>query len=236
MICNPLYFFPVEANRLYHAKKETKEFRSALKQIQQNIDISEYCDLRANDKTAGKLVRKQKTAMMLVFVFAFAGLGAAFILWLADKLAGESDIFIAALFIIVMVSFLIELSMCMYVLRLKRKLILHYLETYQPVCEDFDEETLSKAGLYGLRTVGNRVDIEDCCFDVEDDESEHEFTSCRCIFCMKCVKNSDITDFDESNSAICPYCRKTSLMYSMGEVSDNFINILNTYWSAVNSL
>lgn len=223
--CNPLYYYPVESNRLYYSKKGTKEFRKAFKAMP-SFEITGLCWAQY-DKKANRLSRISDILLILAFILAFAAIAAAVVFAVSESFAA---------FMAVMTFFAAIVLLTPFILAIRKRLILYYLSFYKPVCEEWDEETLQRIGRLGLRVPVKKVEIEENCFYDKEEGDDFEFTDCACISCMRMVRNGEIKEFDSNNSAICPYCGKVSLMYNTGEISPDFLEKLHVYWSMVHSL
>lgn len=246
MTTNLLYYYPVEANVLYNSKKNSKEYRKAVKEINPlpfNVDNFFKNDSFVNKVCRSYMVRTKIFMGYLVLFFIWL-IGA----WITDfegKFFGNGVIGA----VIILSAFVFDIIIMDMVVKTRNKLIGHWLETYEPVHIECDELTLLRIGLCGLRTIGNKAEIEDGVADkvevdggyVQSGEGDENaeicaFTDCACISCKRIIRNSEIKEFDGNNSAVCPYCGEVSLMYKTGEISPEFLEKLHIYWSAVNSL
>lgn len=132
--------------------------------------------------------------------------------------------------------FAVIVILALFILAIRKKLVLYYLSLYKPVCEEWDEDILSRTGRLGLRVFGNKTEIEESCFYDKEEGDDFEFTDCACISCMRILRNGEVKEFDSNRSGICPYCGKTSLVYNAGEISMELLEKLHIYWSTVYSL
>lgn len=225
MTANPLYYYPVEANRLYYAKRRTKEFRKAFREIPLS-EITGIC-FAQHDKKANRLSRISDTLLILELILGFAMIVAGFVFAFSESFAA---------FMMAMALWAVIVIQALFILAIRKKLILYYLSFYKPICEEWDEEILSRIGRLGLRAFGNKTDIENNCFYDKEEGDDCEFTDCACISCMRIVGNDEVKDFYRNRSGICPYCGKISLVHNAEGISSDFLQQVHDYWSTVNSL
>lgn len=225
MTANPLYYYPAEANRLYYAKRRTKEFRKAFREIPLS-EITGIC-FAQHDKKANRLSRSSDTLLIFEFIFAFAVMAAAVVFAVAESFAA---------FMTVMSLFAVIVIQTLFILAIRKRLVLYYLSSYKPVCEEWDEEILRRIGRLGLRVFGNKTEIEEFCFYDKEEGDDFEFTGCACISCMRIFGNGEVKEFDRNRSGMCPYCGKTSLVYNVEGISMELLEKLHIYWSTVYSL
>lgn len=225
MTANPLYYYPAEANRLYYTKKGTKEFRKAFSAMP-SFEITGIW-FAQHDKKANRLSRISDTLLIFELILAFAAIAAAVVFAVAESFAA---------FMTVMALFAVIVIQTLPILAIRKRLVLYYLSSYKPVCEEWDEEILRRIGRLGLSVFGNKTEIEECCFYDKEEGDDFEFTGCACISCMRIFGNGEIKEFDSNRSGICPYCGKASLVPYVGGFSMELLEKLHTYWSIVYSL
>lgn len=226
MFKNPLYYFPVEANRLYYAKKGSKEYKKLTAEI-----AAKTADLYVNDdELFNEYTSKIKRKLTAVFVFAFLGLAAASAMQITD-MTGASDLIFALFFCVCMLSCILAIFLSVFVVSLRRKLIQHLLKDYTPVCEEFGEKILREVGILCLDTLGNRDNIEYILEEKEDGQELGELAECVCISCLKPTRNPYNMQFDKNESAICPYCGKKTMIGKAQCMSDAFLQKIHIYAS-----
>lgn len=228
MFRNPLYYFPVEANLLYHAEKGSKEYKKLAAEIVAKTDGMYVND----DEVFRGYTAKIKRRLIAVFVFAVVGFVSFSAMQITDKIDSDADLIFALFFCVGMLSCIITIFLSIFVVRLRRKLVQLLLKDYTPVCEEFGEQVLREIGILCLDTFSNRDNIE---YILEEEENGRDFcglAACICILCLEVTKDSDITQFDEKGSAVCPHCGEKALIGKAQCISDNFLKKLHRYASA----
>lgn len=224
MFRNPLYYFPIEANILYYAEKGSKEYKWAVRTISFFISAKAFA---GKDEKADKINVRLNRLIVVGFILALIDFGLFAAMMFADKI---SDTVFALLFCGGMLFTGILIGLCLYVTGLRKKLILLFLESYKPVCEDLDSDTLGKIGVCLHGSLIDKDDIEIGSYERDADEGDVEFDSCTCVSCMQRTENKDITKYDKHGNAICPSCGNAALVITPEEPSE-FLDLLHRYYS-----
>lgn len=228
MFRNPLYYFPVEANRLYHAEKGSKEYKRLTAEIAGRTDGMYVND----DEVFTEYTAKIKRRLNVLLAFASVGLISAAAMQITDKIDSDADLIFALFFSLCMLSCILTMFLSVFVVSLRRKLVQHLLKDYTPVCEELGEKVLKEIGSLCLDTLGNRDNIEYILGDKEDGQDFGELAECVCILCLKTTRNRHNMQFDRNESAICPYCGKKAIIGTAQCMSDAFLQKLHRYAEA----
>lgn len=228
MFRNPLYYFPVEANRLYHAEKGSKEYKKLTAEIAAKTD-----GMYANDdEVFTEYTSKIKRRINALLAFASVGLISAAAMQITDKIDSDADLIFVLFFCLCMLSCILTIFLSVFVVSLRRKLVQHLLKNYAPVCEELGEQVLREIGILCLDTLGNRDNIE---YILEEEENGRDFcglAACVCILCLEVTEDSDITQFDDKGSAVCPHCGEKALIGRAQCMSDDLLQKLHRYAEA----
>lgn len=228
MFRNPLYYFPVEANRLYHAKKGSKEYKKLTAEIAARTD-----GMYANDdEVFTEYTSKIKRRINVILAFASVGLVSAAAMQITDKIDSDADLIFVLFFCLCMISCILTIFLSVFVVSLRRKLVQHLLKNYTPVCEELGEQTLREIGSLCLDTLGNRENIEYILGESTDGQELGELAECVCILCLKTTRNRHNMQFDKNESAICPYCGKKAVIVTAQCMSEAFLQKLHRYAEA----
>ncbi len=231
MFRNPLYYFPVEANRLYHAEKGSKEYKKLTAEI-----VAKTNGMYVNDdEVFTEYTAKIKRRLIAVFVFAVVGFASFAAMQITDKIDSDADLIFALFFCVGMLSCIITIFLSIFVVRLRRKLVQHLLKDYTPACEEFGEEVLAAVGMSCLSAVGNEEAIDCGYFEDCDESDEGEFEDCFCVNCGASISRTLITDFDEHESAVCPKCGMSTVVI-VPMTSDEFRKKLCKYYREISAL
>lgn len=226
MFKNPLYYFPVEANRLYHAEKDSKEYKKLTAEI-----AAKTANLYVNDdELFNEYTSKIKRKLTAVFVFAIAGLVSAAAMQVMD-MTGASDLIFVLFFCACMLSCILTIFLSVFVVSLRRKLVQHLLKDYAPVFEELGEKILREIGVLCLNTLGNREHIEYILGEEDEGTAIVELAECVCVLCLKTTRNLHNMQFDKNESAICPYCGKKAMIGKAQCMSDAFLQKIHIYAS-----
>lgn len=217
MLKNLLYYCPLEANKLYYAQKNSKEFKRAINELKFITDFPVI-----NDDKALSIQKKIKGSIKLCLFLASFILIAAALFALSDKFGTSSDVLFVSLFLLVIIGCIVEIIVCIYSLRLRKKLINYFLESYQPV--DKDDETLRLFGDLCRQTL---FSIEVNCDSNGTGEADLGLV---CLSCLSETDFSNVARFYKNDIPCCPYCSKASLIYKNATLSDDFLNELSHYW------
>lgn len=229
MFRDPLYYIPVEANRLYDAKKGSREYKTALRELSKWLNMVEF--LTFEDERAKRIAARIKRRLILVFVLAFTALGCAAGFAISEKFSENVAV---VLFLLTIGLTAILGFVTVRIVHLRRKLVLMMLESYKPVCREFSEEVLSAVGMSCLSAVGNAEAIGCGYFEDCDESEEGEFEDCFCVNCGASIVRTRITDFDEHESAVCPQCGMSTVVIAP-VTSDEFREKLCKYYREVSA-
>lgn len=227
MFKNPLYYFPVEANRLYHAEKGSKEYKKLTAEIAAKTDGIYVND----DEVFTKYTAKIKHKLIAVFLFAAIGLASFTAMQITDMIDSDADMIFSLFFSIGMLSCLLTINMSVFSVSLRRKLVQHLFKNYIPLCEEFGEKILKEIGILCLDTLGNRDNIEYVLGEKEKGQDLGELAECVCVLCLRKARNLNNIRFDKNESAICPNCGKKAMICTAQCMSDEFLQKLHMYAS-----
>lgn len=240
MIFNPLYYCPVEANRLKNGEKFNQ--LSTAEQTELNRAVFEK-KLAEYDSTAKKLydehdkIYSVHVALILVILLI---VGVLVYLLFTDRFN--------ALYLTVLVPIIAAAAVTSVISgKRKKKYIEYLLEDYQPVCTELDENDLREAGFLGRLTVRNmeyfdkngvpRRAIEG--IDISYRRQKYEyywFFSCVCAHCGERIEKEDILTNSSNDTAMCPVCRTPMIVPCYKEIPDETIEKLVCYWTTVEQI
>lgn len=139
MFRNPLYYFPIEANQLYHSEIGSKEYKKALRKITSFFKKNSFA---LYDEEAYRMDMKMTRMVVILNIVAFLMLICVSVLSILKAVKSVPEIALNIVGAAICLFGAIEIGMCFYCCGLRKKVILRCTEVYKPVCEYLGDEIL----------------------------------------------------------------------------------------------
>ena len=135
---NPLYRYPAQANAVKNGALSGKARRRALRTLRDHVCNLEH---RSYDEYSARANRRMKLLEQIMFLLGillgFSGI---------SSLISENRSFRLTAAAILAAVMLADFALFGIWLIMRRRLLRHFLEQYEPVCTDRDEASLTRAG------------------------------------------------------------------------------------------
>lgn len=139
MFRNPFYYFPIEANQLYHAEIGSKEYKKALRKITSFFKKNAFA---LYDEEAYRIDMKMTKMAVLLNILAVLMLICGSVLPILKEVKSVPEIALHIVGAVICLFGAIVIGLCFYLCVLRKKVILRCAEIYEPVCEYLGDEIL----------------------------------------------------------------------------------------------